>query len=596
MAPHQLAGPVRLAPPALSIEQRTDGSAVWRSTRPLQPSVRCVSDWLKHWQAQAPDRTFLAEKKDGAWVHLTYNTAMAQVTQLAAGLLAAGLGPDKPLMVLSDNSVEHALVALAAMHVGIPVAPISTAYALLSQDHRKLRDIAAVLQPGGVYVADTTRYRAALNALGRQALDTHTLWKGGSAHAVEEAHARVTPDTVAKVLFTSGSTGSPKGVINTQRMLTTNQQQSLQVWPFLGDAPPVLLDWLPWNHTFGGNYNFHLVLSNGGSLFIDAGKPVPGLVQTSLQNLRETTPNVYCNVPKGFDLLVPELEQDPTLRKHLFQHCHFFFYAGAALPQNLWDRFQNLARAETGQNATLVSSWGSTETAPLCTAVHFPIDHTGVVGLPVPGCDLKLVPNQGKWEARVRGPHVTPGYWREPELTQQAFDDEGYYRMGDALRPNQPCQPEQGLVFDGRTGENFKLRSGTWVHVGALRVALVSACNPMVQDAVITGHDRDSIGALLFMHPQSQGAPHEAVRQLVSLALQQLNTHAEGSATRVTRALVLEGSPKLDQGEVTDKGYINQRTVLTLRAHAVEALYDNNNPATIRPADTPQPASKADST
>lgn len=579
--------PVRLAPTALTIERRSDATLVLRSAIPLPEPVRCVTDWLAQWKERAPDRCFLAERQQGQWTRLSYAESLAQVERIASGLLGLGLTGDTPLLILSENSVEHALLALAAMHVGIPVAPVSPAYALLSQDHQKLRQITAALQPGAVYVSDPDKYAHALRAIGMTALDTVAVRRGVPGADVECAHRRVGPDTVAKILFTSGSTGSPKGVINTQRMLTVNQMQSLQVWPFLADMPPVLLDWLPWNHTFGGNYNLHMVLSNGGTLYIDAGKPVPGLFDASLNNLRDVEPTVYCNVPRGFDLLLPQLEQDTALRSHFFRHCRFFFYAGAALPQNIWDRFQALAREETGHNATLVSSWGSTETAPLCAAVHFPIDHTGVIGLPVPGCELKLLPNQGKLEARVRGPHVTPGYWREPALTQAAFDEEGFYRMGDALRFNNPAQPEEGLVFDGRTAENFKLNTGTWVHVGELRMAMVAACNPLIQDAVVTGHDRDEIGVLLFLHPSAAEVPATEVRQKVAQALLAMNQGAAGSSARVARALVLNQGPRLDLGEITDKGYVNQRMVLTLRAAAVQQLYDDNVSDVILPSGTP---------
>lgn len=565
---------VHLAPASVHVEQRTDGTQLLRSPIPLAPYSRLVGDWLAHWAKATPEHVFLAERRNGQWFHLRYAEAADQVPRIAQGLLRRGLGPNAPLMVLSDNGIEHALLGLAAMHVGIPVAPISPAYSLMSQDHLKLRQIAALLQPGAVYASDREKYTKALAAIERQPLAFAEVIADEVGEAVKEAHRKVTPDTVAKILFTSGSTGTPKGVVNTQRMLTANQQQSLQVWPFLADEPPVVVDWLPWNHTFGGNYNFHMVLSNGGTMYIDAGKPAPALFDESVRNLREIAPNMYFNVPKGFDLLLPRLEEDPELRRHFFSRCRFFFYAGAALPQNLWDRFQQVARAETGSNVTLVSAWGSTETAPLCLAVHFPIDRAGVVGLPVPGCELKLVPTGGKLEARVRGPNITPGYYGSAEQTKSAFDEEGFYRIGDALRYLDASHPERGLIFDGRVAEDFKLRTGTWVHVGVLRLQLLAACDPLVQDAVLTGHDRDEIGALLFLHPSAAQMPADDVRKRIAHGLGSLNvTNGAGSASRLSRALVQVQPPRSDAGEITDKGYINQRAVLALRADQVDRLH-----------------------
>lgn len=566
-------GDLRLARAEVLSEQRLDGSQILRSPDQLREYARLVGDWLEHWAKVAPHRTFLAERRAGEWHYLQYAEAAQQVQQVAGGLLRCGLSSERPLMILSDNGIDHAILSLAAMHVGIPVAPISPAYSLLSRDHAKLRQIAELLRPGAVYANDPERYANALAAIGHRSLAMEELLAEAPNPAVEASHNAVTPDTVAKILFTSGSTGAPKGVINTQRMLTANQQQSLQVWKFLGDEPPVAVDWLPWNHTFGGNYNFHMILSNGGTMYIDGGKPVPAQFEESLRNLREIAPNVYFNVPRGFDLLLPKLEQDAEFRQHFFSRCRFFFYAGAALPQNLWSRFQEVARAETGGEVALVSAWGATETAPLCAAVHFPVDRAGVVGLPVPGCEIKLVPTFGKLEARVRGPNITLGYYRNPELTKAAFDEEGFYRIGDALRFLDPSHPERGMVFDGRVAEDFKLNTGTWVHVGALRAQLIAACDPVVQDAVIAGHDRDDICALLFVHPNLSLSATE-IHDHIAHALARLNaSNGSGSATRIVRALIQLLPPRPEAGEITDKGYINQRAVLTLRAADVERLY-----------------------
>ncbi|UUX94470.1 feruloyl-CoA synthase [Aquabacterium sp. J223] len=572
-----------LAEPELAVERRRDGSMVLRSPQPLGLPERCVGDWLTRWAAATPDRVFLAERRDGAWFELPYARALDEVRRLAQGLLDQGLGPDAPLMVLSDNSVEHALIALAAMHVGVPVVPVSPAYSLSSSDHAKLRQVAELIAPGLVY-ADGARFAPALAALRRPVADVTVLRRRPPTTAVDEAHARVGPDTVAKVLLTSGSTGTPKGVINTQRMLTTNQQQARQVWPFVLEQPPVLVDWLPWNHTFGGNFNLHLVLANGGTFYIDGGKPVPGLIDHTLANLREVAPTMYFNVPRGFDLLLPVLEQDEALRRRFFSRCGFLLYAGAALPEHLWRRLAAMAKAERGEDVLLASSWGSTETAPLVVAVHAPVAEPGIVGLPVPGCELKLVPSAGKLEARVRGPQVTPGYWRRDDLSAAAFDDEGFYRMGDALRFADAGQPARGLVFDGRIAEDFKLRTGTWVHVGALRTRLLAAADPLVQDAVIAGHDRDEVGALLFLNPaRVDGLSPTQVHDHLARALTRLNAGG-GSSVRIARARVLAEPPRIALGEITDKGYLNQRAVLQHRADDVTRLYDDADADLIRPA------------
>ncbi len=563
-----------LAHASVTIEWRPDGTQILRSPISLGSHTAVLDDWLAYWSKQAPERTFLAEKVKGEWVRLTYGQAAEQVPRISEGLLRLGVGPDAPLMILSENGIEHALMALAAMHVGVPFAPISPAYSLMSKDHEKLKTIHALLRPGAVFSSDKVRYGKALQAIGCESVSFESLLANQPSEAVVAARSQVTPDTVAKIMFTSGSTGTPKGVINTQRMMTANQQQSLHVWPFLGVEPPVVVDWLPWNHTFGGNYNFNLVLSNGGTMYIDAGKPVPALFAESLANLKEILPSVYFNVPKGFDLLLPHLEEDAEFRKNFFSRCKFIFYAGAALAQNTWDRIQRLARLETGANVMLVSAWGSTETAPLCAAVHFEIDRAGVVGLPVPDCEIKLLPTAGKLEARVRGPNITPGYFNSPDLTKSAFDEEGFYRIGDALKFLDPERPEKGLVFDGRVAEDFKLRTGTWVHVGALRVQLIAACDPLVQDAVITGHDRDEIGALLFLHPASENLNHSDLRHQISARLARFNaTSGGGSSLRIARVLVQRIPPRPDAGEITDKGYLNQRQVLTLRSADVDRLH-----------------------
>src|SRR5215472_12104984 len=469
---------LRLAQARMVVERRADGAIVLRSPQKLGSHARAVGDWLVRWASEAPERTFLAEREGDGWKKIGYREALALARRVGQGLLDRGLGPDRPLVILSDNSLDHALLALGAMHVGVPVAPISPAYSLMSKDFAKLRAIFELLRPGLVWTSDPAKFAPALSAVGATATPIGDVLAGSPRDEVDRAFERVGPDTVAKILFTSGSTGIPKGVINTQRMLTVNQEQYALVWPFLEDRPPVIVDWLPWNPTFGSNSNFSMMLRNGGTLYIDAGKPAPGLLETSVRNLKEISPTIYFNVPRGFDLMLPHLERDAALRASFFRSLDWVVYAGAALPQNLWERLQQLATAERGAPLPIVSAWGSTETAPLATCVHYPIDRAGVIGLPVPGCELKLVPAAGKLEVRVKGPNVTPGYYGREDLTRAAFDEEGYYRIGDALKFADAGSPERGLAFDGRIAED----------------------DPLIQDAVITGHGRDQVGALIFLN------------------------------------------------------------------------------------------------
>nr|WP_314629662.1 feruloyl-CoA synthase [uncultured Noviherbaspirillum sp.] len=597
---------VLFAKPEVLLSRRDDGALLLRSPQALQPYRRCVGEDLEHWADTAPQRTFLAERTaGGAWRSLCYGDARRQVRQIAASLLRMRLPPGRPAAVLSDNGIDHALLMLAAMHVGIPYAALSPAYSLMSQDHAKLRALVTRLQPGLLYTASAARYAPALAAIhglhdavlvasdapdlpdGMLALSS-LLGDSGEEDrgAVQAAFDAVGPDTVAKILFTSGSISEPKGVINTQRMLCASQQAKSQLWPFLAGTPPVIVDWLPWNHTFGGNHNFNLVLRHGGTLYIDGGKPAPGLFDASAANLREIAPTLYFNVPRGFDMLVGALRADSLLRRNFFSRLQLMFYAGSALPQNLWENLTELAMQETGQAVPMVTAWGSTETSPLATDCHYQAPRSGVIGLPAPGVELKLLPAGDKLEIRVRGPNVTPGYLGQPELTAKAFDEEGYYRIGDAVRFADPARPEAGLVFDGRVAEDFKLSSGTWVNVGAVRVKGIELLAPVAQDIVVTGHDGDEVGFLVFANvpacralaglpadaAAAEALAHPAVRTKVADGLRAMKALGGGSSTHAARALLMAEPPSVDAGEITDKGYINQSAVLARRKVLVEQL------------------------
>ena len=557
--------PLRLAPPAVNVERRA-GNLYLRSPQKLAPRARCVTEWLVRWSDKAPERTFLAERKGDGWRKITYREAYGAVRRIGQALLERGLNAERPVAILSDNSIEHALLALGAMHVGIPAAPISPAYSLMSQDFGKLKHIFQLLKPGLVFAADAAKFAPALAAVEAQSASVAEMLETNPGSILEREYAKVRGETIAKILFTSGSTGMPKGVINTHSMLCANQQQLAQCWPFVEDRPPVVVDWLPWNHTFGGNHNFNLILRNGGTLYIDGGKPLPALVETTVRNLADVSPTLYFNVPRGYDLLLPYLERDEKLRQSFFRELDVLFYAAASLPQNLWDRLKRLS----GARVAFLSAWGSTETSPLATSVHFHMDRPGVIGLPIPECELKLVPCAGKLEVRVRGPNVMPGYYKGEGLTREAFDDEGFYRIGDAVKFADADDPAKGIVFDGRVAEDFKLTSGTWVHVGALRVKLIAAADPLIQDAVITGHDRQEIGALVFLSAAAKD--RSDVRERLQAALGKLAAEG-GSSMHPRRLLVMTEPPSIDANEITDKGYINQRAVLERRAALVEKLY-----------------------
>jgi feruloyl-CoA synthase len=562
---------IRFTAPSIERVSRPGGGFIVRSRAEAPPYARCLGDALAHWAQHAPDRTLYAERDGDGWRRVSYREAFAAVRALGAGLLAMGLTPERPLMILSGNSIDHALLALAAMHVGVPVAPISPAYSLMSSDHAKLRVLAGIVRPGAIYVADRTQFARALAALELElpVLDparVAELRATAYSAAVDAAFAAVDGDTIAKLLFTSGSTGAPKAVINTQRMLCANQAALAAGWAFLADRPPVIVDWLPWSHTFGANHNANLVLAHGGTLYIDGGKPAPGAFDETLRNLREIPSTIYFNVPRGFDLLAGHLESDAALRATFFQDLDVVFYAAAALSPATWKRLEAVA-ALAGKQIAMTSAWGSTETSPLVTQVCYPIDRAGVIGVPIPGTELAFVPVGDKLEMRVKGPSVAPGYLRaDRSLEPLPLDDLGFYPMGDAGRLADDTDPDAGVVFEGRVAENFKLASGTWVHVGEVRLALIAACSPHLADAVICGHDRDELGALVFLAP---GADREALHA----ALAHHAATCTGSSTRIARIVILGEPASIDAGEITDKGYLNQRRILERRAGEVERLY-----------------------
>ena len=576
-----------LAPPRVVREDLPDGGFILRSPEPLQPFVRCIGEWLEHWADTTPDAVFLAERDaTGGWRQLTYRQTRDAVGRLAQAQLDLNLPADKPVVILSDNSVDHALLILATMHLGRVACTVSSAYCWLTKDFEKIHAILDALDPGLVYAVDPGVYGPPVRAWGRAvpvvfsqnaaafegARSFAELLDREESPAVMAAFAAIRPEWPAKYLLTSGSTGVPKVVVNSHRMLCANQKQIAQAWPFLTRHQLRLLDWLPWSHTFGGNHNFHMVLAHGGSLWVDEGRPVPGLIEKTVANLRDVRPNFHFNVPRGFDMLLPYLEADEALARDVIENLEGVFYAGAALPQSLWTRLEAVVAKVRNRPLWFTSSWGATETAPAVTSVHWRIDRAGCIGLPLPGVELKLLPNGGKLEIRVRGPNIFSEYRHAPEVTAQAFDADGFYCIGDAAKLLDETRPERGILFDGRVAEDFKLMSGTWVSVGTLRVRAVSALAPHVADVVVTGHGREEIGLLVFPTPQARALPRAELEAHLRAGLHALQAEGGGSSQTPTRALILDEPPSVDAGEITDKGYINQRAVLARRAEAVERL------------------------
>ena len=588
MTPHLFGDAGSLTTPRVVRDALPGGGFVLRSADLLQPHARCVGDWLEHWALTTPEALFLAERDaSGGWRRLSYAQVREQVGRIAQALLELRVNAWHPVVVLSDNSVDHALLVLAAMHIGRAVCTVSSAYCRLTKDYGKVKSILDALHPGLVYASVPAVYGAAIKAWGGKApvvfsrdaaaqagaMPFADLQAATETPAVMQAFEAIRPDHHAKYLLTSGSTGTPKVVINSHRMLTANQQQMAQVWPFLNRHRLNLLEWLPWSHTFGANHNFNMALAHGGSIHLDEGRPAPGLIEKTVKNLREVKPNFYFNVPRGFDMLLPFLEQDEATARDVFERLEGVFYAGAALPQSVWERLEGVARRVRERPVWFTSSWGATETSPAITSVHWRIDRAGCIGAPLPGIELKLVPNAGKFEMRVRGPTVFPGYRGTPELTAKAFDEDGYYLIGDAGKLVDDTRPELGVAFDGRVAEDFKLMSGTWVSVGTLRLRAISALTPLAADVVVTGHDREEVGLLVFPSAAAQAMPTEEQTHRLREGLLAMRAGGGGSSQSPTRALLLKDPPSADAGEITDKGYVNQRAVLTRRAAEVLALY-----------------------
>jgi feruloyl-CoA synthase len=588
--------------PAVTIDRRDDGTIYLRPKIALGDYPLRITDRLHHWAATEPNRVFMAERDGGGWRKISYAQLLASARRIASGLLARDLSPERPIVILSGNSIDHALVAFGALYAGIPFCPVSPAYSLISKDYGKLRFLMKLLTPGLVFADDATKFANTLRAnvptgteiaAARGEMPDRDVTRLSDLLATPEhprldaAHDAIGPDTIAKFLLTSGSTGNPKAVINTQRMISANQVMLRETLAFLKDEPPVIVDWLPWNHTFGGNHNIGLTLYNGGSMYLDEGKPMPGGIEETVRNLREISPTVYFNVPKGYESLLPYLRDDKALRQKFFARLHAMFFSGAALSPYVWNSLDELAVQETGFRVPMLTGLGATETAPFFMSVTPLTSRSGHVGLPVSGNDAKLIPNNGKLEVRAKGPNVTPGYWRQPELTAKAFDEEGFYIFGDAIKPVDPDDFDKGFDFDGRISEDFKLGSGTWVSVGPLRARFVAACAPLVRDVVIAGINRDELSALVVLdldgcrlvNPAlpagdlAAAASDPIVRQAFVERLKKFATEATGSSTRITRAVLLDTPLSIDRGEVTDKGSINQRAVLEHRAALIDALY-----------------------
>ena len=609
--------PLRFGVTEVTTRQGDNGVVYVRATQDLQPHPVRLTDRLAHWAQTTPDRTWMAQRvknADGSlgdWRHISYREAWDSARRIAQALLDRNLSADRPVVMLSENDLEHALLSLGCLVAGVPQCTVSAAYSTVSKDYDKLRHAIDTLTPGLVFASSGKRFAAAINATvgadvevallegtlpGRSTTPFSALLATEATPAVDAAHAAITGESIAKFMFTSGSTKAPKAVIITHGMWAANLQQMNQSMPVLAEEDLVLVDWLPWNHTFGGNHNFGIVIYNGGTLYLDEGRPTPAGMAETIRNLREIAPTVYFNVPTGFEVLAHTMKTDAQLRKNLLSRVQMFFFAAAALSQPIWDALFEVAEQEVGERIVMNTGLGMTEGCPFCVAVNSPNVQAGDIGVPTPGLELKLVPIDGKVEVRYRGPNITQGYWRNAEATQEAFDEEGFYCSGDAVKWIDEADHNKGLKFDGRIAEDFKLSTGTFVSVGPMRAKIIAACAPYVQDAVITGINLKEVGALLIPTPHIRtlaGLPSDAslpqvlesapVQQHFQQVINQLAAQATGSATRVARMHLMAEPPSLDKGEVTDKGSINQRAVLKHRANLVEAMHEGKLPFTLVP-------------
>lgn len=572
--------------PEFDYLRRDDGTIIMRQKGELDDYLPTLADYLDKWANAVPDRTWMARRHDGGeWQRITYAEARDKARAIGAALLELGLGPDRPLLILSENSLEHALLGAACFYVGVPYAPVSPAYSLVSQDHAKLKGVAEILAPGAIYADDGAAFDLACDAIadeGRVVINQRNVVDGAVSFdslleadpaPADFARAAVSSETVVKYLFTSGSTGSPKAVINTNGMICAMQASVRDCYRFLTVQPPVIVNWAPWNHTAAGNKVSYLVLTNGGTYYIDDGRPVPGKFDETLRNLREISCTWHFDVPVGWDMLAHALEEDETLARTFFAKLGMMFYAGAGMAQHTWDSLREAGRRATGREVLLATGLGATETAPFALACTEVQERAGNVGVPALGLTLKLVPNGGKLEARLKGPTITPGYFRDPTTTAEAFDEEGFYRLGDALRPADPEDFSKGFFFDGRIAENFKLNTGTWVAVGAVRAGLVDAMAGLVKDAVIVGENASELGALLLLHHKALAMAPEERQEVLQDRLAAAAKASTGSASRVTRALALSEEPSFDRGEITEKGSLNQRAMRDHNAALIRQLY-----------------------
>ncbi|MCK7613012.1 feruloyl-CoA synthase [Roseibium sediminicola] len=592
---------------SVDLEKRADGSMLMRSTHALTPTVERTGDWLHQWAETAPDRIFLAERSGAGWREESYADVLGKVRAVGAALLARGLDASTPILVMSGNGVDHGILALAAQYVGVPIVPVAEQYALVHGAHGRLREVIGLVRPKMAYVVDAEQFgeALALEALegveivasrpgGRNVTAFDDLLKGDGGIDADEAFAGVTPDTVGKILMTSGSTSSPKGVLTTHRMMCVNQAQLADGLPFLRKRPPVLVDWLPWNHVFGGSHNFNMMLANGGSLYIDDGKPVKGLFERTVENLGLKTGTLCFNVPLGFGMLLKALKEDDGLRRRFFEDLDLVFYAGASLPQDVWSGFEQMALEVKGEIPLMTSSWGLTETAPAAMMQQEPAPRSGIVGVPVNGVTVKLIPDEDmRCEVRVKGPSVMPGYFNDPEKTEAAFDDEGFFITGDAMVFLDKDDPNKGMRFDGRISEDFKLQSGTWVRAAQLKLDMLSRLAPLVSDLVVTGADRNQIGVMIFPNvaeltregfelTEADGAyACKLLQGEIHRRLSERAREISGSSTLVSRAIVLAEPPSMPEGEMTAKGNLNIRKVLARRAALLERLYTDDDPAVV---------------